>query len=878
MQVRLVVVDLGGSRHGLAVDADGATPAEDLGRAVLERFVPADERDDVTVAMARLGDSWTAGTTVGQCRLRHGDVLTLRRRVTPRTPRPRSRWDLHVVGGPEAGRVLSLDLGENVLGRGTGLRLHVDDPLLSRKHLRLDVSDEGAEATDLGSTNGSTYEGQPVTGLPLAPETVVRMGRSLIQVQRYEPPTWSDRRPQPDGTVSFNRPPRAVPLPEQALPDPGAVPQMREPVKLPWQAVITPLLFGSVYFAASPRGGKGAIVMLASAAVTVLVAIGGFVAQRLSRRKGSRGERGEFVARLDRCDQQLADMVTTRQRTLREAFAPPQTLLTHAVDASLELWERRAVDPDFLALRLGFADVPSGLALTLRDGGVQDLRDSVEACNARHAVLHDAPVVVSLLQHGSVGLLGSTESVAATARWLLAQLLVTHSPRDVRVVAAVEDSAFPWLCWVPHITSDDGPATYADAPGASRVLLERLLSLVDERKAAGVTGTPSYVAVLDHRAGLSRGLVSRLLSEGPKVGVHTVWLGNRLDELPGDCRLVVDTDKPSASSPDGPVPIVGVDAVTEEYCWELALALAPVRDTSALRAAADLPERVSLKDLHPASAFEVSGLAMRWSEGRSDLLAPLGTGTSGSFDVAFRRDGPHALLGGTTGAGKSELLQSLVASLALTHAPTRLNFLLVDYKGGAAFKDCADLPHTVGLVTDLDGHLVRRALISLNAELHRRELVLREADCKDLMEMERLQPHLAPANLLILVDEFATLAKELPAFVDGMVDVAQRGRSLGIHLLLATQRPQGVISDNIRGNTNLRMALRVADESDSQDVIGVKDAAHIPRSLPGRAFGKTGQSEIVEFQTAYVGGTSLTASTGPSLRLRACPLADVFIA
>ena len=168
----------------------------------------------------------------------------------------------------------------------------------------------------------------------------------------------------------------------------------------------------------------------------------------------------------------------------------------------------------------------------------------------------------------------------------------------------------------------------------------------------------------------------------------------------------------------------------------------------------------------------------------------------------LRADGPHALIGGTTGAGKSELLQTLVASIAASHTPERVTFLLVDYKGGAAFKECVDLPHTVGMVTDLDGHLVDRVLVSLRAELRRRERVLHHHGAKDILELERRDPLNAPPALVLVVDEFATLAKELPGFVDGVVSIAQLGRSLGIHLILATQRPAGAINDNIRANTH----------------------------------------------------------------------------
>ena len=203
--------------------------------------------------------------------------------------------------------------------------------------------------------------------------------------------------------------------------------------------------------------------------------------------------------------------------------------------------------------------------------------------------------------------------------------------------------------------------------------------------------------------------------------------------------------------------------------------------------------------------------------------------------------------------------------MAAAHSPQRVTFLLVDYKGGSAFRDCVHLPHTVGLVTDLSPHLVRRALVSLAAELTYREHLFDQKKVKDLRELEQAGDPDTPPSLVIVVDEFAALVREVPDFVDGVVNVAQRGRSLGLHLVLATQRPAGVIKDNLRANTNLRLALRMADESDSLDVLDSPEAAHIDTALPGRAVSKTGPGRLVPFQSAYVGGWTTSGHRRPDV-------------
>ncbi len=208
-------------------------------------------------------------------------------------------------------------------------------------------------------------------------------------------------------------------------------------------------------------------------------------------------------------------------------------------------------------------------------------------------------------------------------------------------------------------------------------------------------------------------------------------------------------------------------------------------------------------------------------------MATIGWSGDGTVDIDLVRDGPHGLIAGTTGSGKSEFLRTLVVAMAAEVSPDHLNFVLVDFKGGATFDTCDRLPHVVGVVTDLERGLAERVLVSLDAEIRRRERLLRAAHADDLTSYRRnaVDPL---ARLVVVIDEFAALAKELPDFLPALVGIAQRGRSLGIHLLLATQRPAGVVTDDIRANTNLRLALRLQDRSDALDVVGDDRPAALP--------------------------------------------------
>ena len=220
--------------------------------------------------------------------------------------------------------------------------------------------------------------------------------------------------------------------------------------------------------------------------------------------------------------------------------------------------------------------------------------------------------------------------------------------------------------------------------------------------------------------------------------------------------------------------------------------------------------------------------------------------------------------------GKSEFLRSLVAGLAAHHDPSRLNFILVDFKGGAAFKTCERLPHTIGTLSNLDAQLAHRAIESLEAEMDRRQRLFAAAgegvdNIKDYLATNPPEPM---PRLLLVIDEFAMLAKDFPDVLSSLVSIGAVGRTLGVHMILATQRPAGVVNDDILANTNLRVALRVQSREDSSNVIGVPDASEISRSQMGRAYVKLGQNDISPVQTALVTGQSGTEVV-TSLEVRA---------
>lgn len=386
----------------------------------------------------------------------------------------------------------------------------------------------------------------------------------------------------------------------------------------------------------------------------------------------------------------------------------------------------------------------------------------------------------------------------------------------------------------------------------------------------------AILCVVSMDAPVDRARLLAFMEAGQSRRVYFVVLGVSVSALPAQCRTVIDLSEGATRArityithhlDVQPVAAEVIDFREADKC---ARALSGLSDAAVSPRSAQVPRTVSLLDLlgHEL-ATDAGFVCERWKQNdvhidgiqsrglrRSALKAFLGYGAAEILALDLRKDGPHALVAGTTGSGKSEFLQSWVLSLATAYSPRRVTFLFVDYKGGSAFADCVSLPHCVGLVTDLNRLLVRRVLASLRAEIALREQIIATAGAKDIIDMEQSGHRDTPPALVLIIDEFAALSADVPEFVDGIVDIAQRGRSLGIHLIMATQRPAGVIRDNIRANTAIRIALRMADARDSADVVNSPIAAEFDPAVPGRAVVSTRRGCFTLFQSAFVGGMS----------------------
>ncbi|WP_194891702.1 FtsK/SpoIIIE domain-containing protein [Catenulispora pinisilvae] len=799
--------------------------------------------------------------------VRHGAVIALDEQSAPATTlrEPSGMVEVCVVSGPGAGRVARIGIGRLRIGNlDCAGGLQIADPALPPVAVAVDVAVDGSIAV-VPQGAAATLDGAPMAGsTPWNPGAALRIGESVLTVAHPEAPD-AHLTPMGDGGAAYNRPPRLRPHRRTAPIQAPTRPEKLSKVRLQLIGGLVPVVLGVGMWLATKSA-----MMLGMCAMSPLMLLGTYFSDKRFGKKNHRTAMKEY-------EQQMASFVAELDRARREdqwlrreAMPDPASVLLTATGPRRRLWERRFDDPDTLLLRVGLIDTVSSVTVSGVEPGDLD---------PAQTTVYSVPAAIPVAESGVVGIAGYRQPALGLLRWLLSQAVVHHSPRDLGVVILSmqpdAEQAWSWAQWLPHTAPRDGQDVVAMVGTDPETVSRRvawLIGEIDRRRAeaesrdAWSSAAPeaNILVVLDGTRVLRRTPgMPKVLSEGPRYGIYTLCLDEDERLLPEECKTVAlwSPSGTRVTLMGGGLDVLGevlAEQVTVQWAERLARALAPVRDVSRDDAGSGLPTSARLLTLLGMENPDSADIRRWWDRDGRTTESPLGYSADGVFTIDIRRDGPHALVAGTTGAGKSELLQTWVAGLAVVNRPDSLNFVLIDYKGGSAFLDCARLPHTVGMVSDLDAHLTRRALDSLAAELKRREEILFEAAAKDIetyWDAKRLRPELAPLpRLMLIIDEFAALFAELPEFIVGLVDIARRGRSLGVHLVLATQRPAGVVSGDIRANTNLRIALRVTSAEESMDVVESRDSALISKSTPGRCNVRSGAAALTAVQAARVGG------------------------
>lgn len=720
---------------------------------------------------------------------------------------------LAVHSGPGAGTVFPLQRGRFRIGR-SGTEIIIPDAELSREHARLDVSDSAVRIVDLGSANGTTVDGRKVREGAVTTGSLIRCGSSTMSLI-------FDGAPPPfgipgSGTAAGSGVAQALVVSNAAA---GG---NRMALVL---AAGLPLVIGIGL--ALLTGMWMFLAFTAVSAVTLLAPIASGRRQRRELKGAVAAAAGQDAERRRRAAPSAADLV------LHGAFV--QATAAHPADDTGPVWLRLGLAEQAANIRLdpagpGFRAPSLGLMPVMLDPSlsVTTVRgpESAVAGLVRSFILQLAGY--PLARHTRVLIHGSPESVPLAARFLSGVTLSGDAP----AVAACLDAG-------PGAGYDRGLLIVLDDAGALPDAGRAAARAAALRTSAAAHGWQ----VIDCSAGAHQ-------AGAYASGAHP-WPDASIVFDGRTARLSTGHDE-SSFVPDLVPPLV-----FDRWCRR------PGPAGRAPDAPPAIPDVCALGEVLPLSA---AGISRRWANARRTpgLPVPVGTGRSGPLIIDLEADGPHILVAGTTGSGKSEFLRTLTAGLAASYPPDRINLLFIDFKGGSGLGPLTGLPHCVGMLTDLGTDEVERTLVSLRAEIRRREEMLATAQAPDLAAYEGVDPPLpALPHLILVIDEFRMLVEEAPAAVSELMRVAAIGRSLGIHLIMATQRPQGSITADIRANVTSCVALRVQSDLESLDVMDSRLAAAIPRAKPGRAFLVRGTEAPEEFQTATLTPAPPSPAGGP---------------
>ncbi|NUL06558.1 type VII secretion protein EccCa [Streptomyces lunaelactis] len=679
--------------------------------------------------------------------------------------------------------------------------------------------------------------------------------------------------PVPEGQVELAEPPV---LGDPATADFGSV-MMYLPMGLGAGAMVLMFSVG--------RGGASMYMMSGMMGIAMvsmtLVQIGRPGAERRRRMRAERRDYLRYLAQKRKQARQAAE----EQRTAL-LWDNPDPAGLWAVASSTRLWERRAGHDDFARVRIGLGTRRAALEfLPPQTKPVEDLEPlcaiSLRRFTKAHQTVPRLPVPVALQRFTSVEFTGETDDALALARAMLGQLAVFHSPDELRIAVLADEHdrrMWDWLKWLPHNAhphEEDSSGPVRLAADDHDALMNLLGPDVRDRPDHDTSSAPSisepFVVIVAHGVRIPE--TSRLLGSG----LRGVVLLDLTGAVPGGPKVLRLTTRDGRVDFPSDTEIVSgrADHLSATGAENLARLLAPMRTSGGV----DLVDRPLESDFDLAAMLGIRDLrtfdvAAKWRPRIAQdarLKVPIGVTEDGEIvEIDLKESaqggmGPHGLLIGATGSGKSELLRTLVMGLVATHSSEVLNLVLVDFKGGATFLGMDRLPHTSAVITNLadELHLVDRMRDSINGEMIRRQELLRDAGFASLFEYEKARgtgATLAPLpSLLIVVDEFSELLASKPEFVELFVSIGRLGRSLGVHLLLASQRLDESRIHRVEGHLSYRLALRTFSAMESRSVIGTPSAYELP-SAPGNGYLKVDTTNLIRFKAAYVSGPAPVAS------------------
>lgn len=822
------------------------------------------------------------------------------------------------------------------IGRTNDNNLCYENKFVSGKHAKLSYDGNSWSISDLESTNGTYVNGYRVTsGVLNSGDFIYIMGLKIIvgnsflainnpdnllhitsgSLKSYKPQLISERQDEPDipEKTFFFRSPRFHREVEHAEIKIDPPPQLQKIDTVPLALMLGPsITMGMTSLSTGlltlnnviSNGGE-----VTQALPTLLMSVSmllGTVLWPILTKKYEKKQRlindkkrqDKYLAYLDEIRDEIKRKCKEQSDILSENLVSPDACADRIAEQKQNLWERVPGQDDFLRLRLGLGNLPLDADVkypekkfTMDD---DNLQDAMLSLGSEPKQLIGVPISVSLVENTTVGVCGEYLTSTNMLKSLILQMIALHSYDELKIMLITDESErneWDFIRPIPHFWNDDKTtrffASNADEVKELSAYMEKIIVSRTDAANQDYSDFSPYYVIISTSKKLTENCeaLGQLLKFKNNRGFSILLSGRELRDLPKETKLVISLcgDKSKMFTRDdtsGKSISFKADIINETAIDNLAQDIANIElDLGSKHFA--LPSMITFLEMFNVGKIEHLNSLTRWKENNPtiSLQTPIGVDSYGglfNLDLHEKFHGPHGLVAGMTGSGKSEFIITYILSLAVNYHPDEVAFILIDYKGGGltgAFEDDErgiKLPHLAGTITNLDGAAVKRSLISIQSELRRRQAIFNEArkisneGTMDIYKYQQLYrdkivsepvPH-----LFIISDEFAELKSQQPEFMEQLISAARIGRSLGVHLILATQKPSGVVDDQIWSNSKFRVCLKVQEKADSQDMIKCPDAAEL--SQTGRFYLQVGFNELFALgQSAWCGAEYIPTDT-----------------
>lgn len=683
----------------------------------------------------------------------------------------------------------------------------------------------------------------------------------------------------------YHRSPRIIyrePVEKMTIAKPPSEPS--KPTEQLWKLVAPSLvmIFVTVMLAVFMRYGPFIIASVAMTLVTIVVSVTTYINNVRQYKIDTEERDTSYREYIKQKTKDLHEEREKQRHALYYHYPSVVEVRDMAVQVNHRIYEKTMLHHDFLTYRVGTGRTDMSFEIQFSDEEFSQKKDELvelgRELRRRYLSLDDVPITTDLM-NGPVGYIGQRSLVIEQLQLLVAQTSLFHSYYDLQFITIFpeeEKKQWDWMRWLPHASVRDiNVRGFVYHERSRDQVLNSLYQILKDRKLKveekassneKIYFAPHYVVLITDEKLILDHTIMELFNEDPtELGVSLIFVQDVMQSLPEHVKTVIDI----RDSKQGNIILEQGELVNRKFKLdrfpegfqkeEITRALAPLNHLQNLKNS--IPESVTFLEMYGVEKIHELNVMGRWVKNAAHKSLAVPLGLRGKEDIVNlnlheKAHGPHGLIAGTTGSGKSEIIQSYILSLAVNFHPHEVAFLLIDYKGGGMANLFKNLPHLLGTITNLDGAQSMRALASIKAELQKRQRIFGENDVNHINQYHKLykegsvqepMPH-----LFLISDEFAELKAEQPEFMKELVSTARIGRSLGIHLILATQKPSGVVDDQIWSNSKFKLALKVQNVADSNEILKTPDAAEI--TLPGRSYLQVGNNEIYElFQSAWSG-------------------------